>query len=138
MEKESLYLDTSVPSAYYDKKVTERQKATIKFWNEILPQYEVYISEITIEELENTKDEILRKNLRKLIKSFKILKVNKEIDELAKKYVEHKIFSERYIDDALHVAIASFYGTSFSVSWNFEHLVSILIIIFVLILAGIH
>ena len=125
MAKESLYLDTSVASAYYDKKVKERQKETIKFWDEILPQYEVYISEITIEELASTKEEILRENQRKLTKSFKILKVNKEINKLAMKYVEHKIFPERYIDDALHVAIASFYGISFLVSWNFEHLVKV-------------
>ena len=32
MKEESLYLDTSVPSAYYDRRAKERQYATIKFW----------------------------------------------------------------------------------------------------------
>jgi len=59
MKKESLYLDTSVPSAYYDKRAKERQEATIKFWKEVLPAYKVYISEVTVEELNNTKDETL-------------------------------------------------------------------------------
>jgi predicted nucleic acid-binding protein len=61
MKKESLYLDTSVLSAYYDKRAKERQDATIKFWKDVLPNYKVYISEITVEELENTKDESLKR-----------------------------------------------------------------------------
>jgi len=39
MEKETLYLDSSVPSAYYDVKDKERQEATIKFWKDMLPHY---------------------------------------------------------------------------------------------------
>lgn len=46
MKKETLYLDTSVPSAYYDERAKERQDATIKFWKEVLPNYQGYISEI--------------------------------------------------------------------------------------------
>jgi predicted nucleic acid-binding protein len=125
MKKESLYLDTSVPSAYYDKRAKERKDATIKFWKEVLPHYEVYVSEITVKELDDTKDENLRKRLRRLIKGFKILKSNKRIRDLAKVYIERGVFSERYVDDALHVAITTFYEISYLVSWNFEHLVKV-------------
>jgi len=125
MKKETLYLDTSVISAYYDKRTKDRQKATIRFWKEILPNYQVYISEITVEELGDTKDEILRKNLNKLIQHLKVLKINPRIRDLAKNYIERKVFSERYMDDALHIAIASYYEISYLVSWNFEHLVKV-------------
>ena len=94
--KASLYLDTSVPSAYYDERSKERQAATIKFWEEILPNYQVYISEITVAELNDTKDETLKKNLKKLVKGFKILKTNQRISELAGHYIERGIFPERY------------------------------------------
>jgi predicted nucleic acid-binding protein len=125
MKKESLYLDTSVPSAYYDKRAKERKDATIKFWKEALPHYQVYVSEITVKELDDTKDENLRKRLRRLIKGFKILKSNKKIRDLARVYIERGVFSERYVDDALHVAITTFYEISYLVSWNFEHLVKV-------------
>jgi predicted nucleic acid-binding protein len=49
--QESLYLDTSVPSAYFDHRTKERRGATIAFWENTLPQYRVFVSEITIEEL---------------------------------------------------------------------------------------
>lgn len=125
MKKETLYLDTSVISAYYDKRTKDRQEATVRFWKEILPNYQVYISEITIEELGDTKNEILRRNLNKLIQHLKVLKINPKIRDLAKTYIERNVFSERYMDDALHVAVASFYEISYLVSWNFEHLVKV-------------
>lgn len=125
MKKETLYLDTSVPSAYYDDRTKERQEATIEFWRKVLPLYQVYISGITVFELEATKNELLRRNFKKLVKGFKILKVNKKIKDLAKIYIEKGIFPEKYVDDALHVATASFYNASYLVSWNFEHLVKV-------------
>ena len=125
MRKESLYLDTSVPSAYYDKRAKERMEATIKFWKEVLPHYKTYVSESVVEELEDTKDERLKRKFRKLIKGFKILKEKKIIRDLARAYIEKEIFSEKYLDDALHVAMASYYEISYLVSWNYEHLVKV-------------
>ena len=125
MKKESLYLDTSVPSAYFDKRAKERKDATIKFWQEVLPNYRVYVSEITLRELDDTKNEYLRKKLRRIVKNFNILKSNKKISKLAKVYIERGIFPERYLDDALHVAVATYYEISYLVSWNFEHLVKV-------------
>jgi len=125
MRRETLYFDTSVPSAYYDERVKDRQDATIKFWKDALPNYKVYISEVTVKELEDTKDETLRRKFKGLIKSFKILKSNKKIRDLANAYIERGVFPEKYVDDALHVAVASFYDISYVVSWNFEHLVKV-------------
>ena len=75
--------------------------------------------------MEDTKDENLRRKFRHLIKGFKVLKTKKVISDLARAYIEKEIFSERYINDALHVAIASFYEMSYLGSWNFEHLVKV-------------
>jgi len=61
----------------------------------------------------------------KLVKSFKVLKINKKIQALAKIYIEKGIFPARYIDDARHVAIVSYYEIPYLVSWNFEHLVKV-------------
>jgi len=66
MRRETLYFDTSAPSAYYDKRAKERQDATIKFWKDALPNYKVYISEVTVKELGDTKDEKLRRKFRRV------------------------------------------------------------------------
>lgn len=54
-----------------------------------------------------------------------MLKTNKEIRDLARVYIEKGVFPEKYVDDALHVAITSFYEISYLISWNFEHLVKV-------------
>ena len=125
MKEETLYLDTSVPSDYYDDRAKERQGATIKFWKHTLKNYRPCLSEITVEELEATKDPRLRRNFRRLIKGIKILKVNQGVRDLARIYVERGIFPEKYVDDALHVAAASIYEVAYLASWNFEHLVKV-------------
>jgi len=125
MKKETLYFDTSVPSAYYDKRAKERQEQTIAFWKEIVPQYRIFISEVTTRELADTKDARLRTKFFKLVQPFKLLKTNSIIQDLAEAYVEHGIIPEKYIDDALHLAVASYNNIHFIVSWNFDHIVKV-------------
>ena len=125
MKKETLYFDTSVVSAYYDARVKERQAATINFWGNIAPNYKVFISEITVSELEDTKDETLKNRFKNLIKDISILKLDKKVRALANAYINHGVFPEKYIDDALHVAIASYHDIYYLISWNFEHLVKV-------------
>lgn len=121
--QESLYLDTSVPSAYYDNRAKERQEATVVFWRNVIPKYRVFVSEITIEELQSTKDSALRADFLKLVSPFKIFKMNHRTEELAMAYIEHGIMPEKYIYDAYHAAIATYHSISFLISWNFDHLV---------------
>jgi hypothetical protein len=78
-----------------------------------------------VRELEDTKDENLRRKFKELIKDAKVLKKKKAIRDLARAYIEKEIFAEKYIADALHVAIASYYEISYLVSWNYEHLVKV-------------
>lgn len=125
MKKETLYLDTSVISAYYDERAKERRAATITFWENVISHYKIFVSEITVEELEATKDETLKINFRKLIANMSLLRLNKKVRGLANAYIDRGIFPEKYIDDALHVAIATYHDISYVVSWNFEHLVKV-------------
>ncbi len=63
--------------------------------------------------------------MKKLVKGFKILKSNEKIRDLANAYIERSVLPEKCLDDALHVAVASFYDISYVVYWNFEHLVKV-------------
>jgi predicted nucleic acid-binding protein len=125
MKRETLYFDTSVLSAYYDERAKERRDATITFLENVSHNYKVYISEVTVKELEDTRNETLRKKFKGLIKSFKVLKINKGVRDLANAYIGKGVFPEKYLNDALHVAVASFYEISYVISWNFEHLVKV-------------
>lgn len=125
MKKETLYLDTSVISAYYDERDKERRAATIAFWENVIPNYKVFVSEITVSELEATKEETLKIKFRELVANMRLLRLNKKVRDLANAYINRGVFPEKYIDDALHVAIATYRDVSYVVSWNFEHLVKV-------------
>ena len=125
MKKEKIYLDTSVISAYFDGRLKQRQEDTRVFLKTIAPQYEVYVSEITVRELSETKNEALRNKFLRMIKGFKVLIVNQEMTSLAEKYIKDAVFPRKYFDDALHIAAASYYKMSCLVSWNFEHIVKV-------------
>ena len=56
--KIKLYLDTSVPNAYFDEKNPHRQEITRQFWLQ-LKEYQVFISNLVIREMKATGDEKL-------------------------------------------------------------------------------
>ena len=125
MKKEKIYLDTSVISAYFDGRLKQRQEDTGVFFKTTVLHYEIYVSEITIRELSETKNTTLREKFLRTIKGFKVLRINPQIRELAEKYIKDNVFPRKYLDDALHIAAASYYKMSCLVSWNFEHIVKV-------------
>ena len=121
--KNKVYLDTSVISALFDKRTPERLSMTSALWAK-LNDYEVFISELVLKELERANEAVKEKMLRS-IKDFKVLVVSEKEEILAGIYVEQGIFPEKYFDDALHVALASVNQIGILISWNFTHLVKL-------------
>lgn len=126
MDKEKLYLDTSVLSYLEQTDVPEKMNDTLKFW-EILKQdkYNIYVSTLTIIELndcpEPKKSRIL--NLLSDI-SYTELKESEVARKLAIEYINAGILRNKSLDDCLHMAIATVNGIDTIVSWNFKHMVN--------------
>jgi len=122
--KQKVYLDTSVPSRYYDDKRPEEQRITRLWWKNELPGFEAVISEVTSKELEATPDEEKQKKLLGLVKEIPVVDVTDEAEVLSKKYMEANVIPGEYEDDALHIAVATVNNVDVLVSWNFRHLVN--------------
>ena len=75
-------MDTSVPSAFFDERMPDRQRSTKFFW-EKLGSYEVYLSEVTVNEIKQTLNPDKREKLLDLVKYFKILSRTSEGNDLA-------------------------------------------------------
>jgi hypothetical protein len=125
MIKPKLYLDTTVPSAYFDDRAPDRQKLTRDFWHERLLSFIPIISTIVQLEIYGTPDAEKRLNMENLVKGFCLLKPDNESDMLAQEYILRGVFSDKYVSDANHVAIAVVNEINFLVSWNFRHLVKV-------------
>ena len=122
---DQVYLDTTVPSAYYDDRAPDRQRLTQEFWQGRFLEMDAVISTITLLEIRNTPNENRRQKMENLMQNLTVLSFSNEADNLAQEYVRRGIFPEKFISDANHVAIAVVHGIGYLASWNFRHLVRI-------------
>lgn len=125
MKKAKVYLDTTVPSAYYDERASDRKRHTRVFWDERLPDFKPMISDVVLAEIRDTPDEGKRRKMEELVQEFEVLIFNGEADELAGEYVRRGAFPEKYLSDANHIAIAVVNRVEYFVSWNFKHIVRV-------------
>ena len=123
--KPKLYLDTSVLSALVDARTPERQALTRQFWIERLPEFSGFISTVVLAEIADTPQQTQRQEMEKLAVGLAVLELSETAEELAQAYVREGVFSPRYLDDALHVALASVSRIPYLASWNFAHLVKV-------------
>jgi hypothetical protein len=116
-----LYLDTTIPSAYYNERQRERQMITQRAWHEKLPNYHLVISNITLKELGATPNRKKRKKLIALVYRLDTRVVTPTCKALAKEYLRAMNIPE---EDALHIAIATVFVCEILLSWNFKHMVN--------------
>jgi predicted nucleic acid-binding protein len=121
--KINIYLDTTIISALFDKRTPERMFQTQQFWEHI-NEYNVFISELVIDEINGASQYLQDKMLEK-VSNFSLLSVNNDVQYLANEYIKGAIFPEKYSADALHVALASTNQIGILLSWNFTHLVKV-------------
>jgi len=122
--KIKVYLDTSVISALFDEKNPQRQFLTQLFFKSV-ESLDVYISEVVLAEIDDTRDTRLREKLKKTAISFKVLPINQESSILADEYVRQGAMPSDYPEDALHISIATVNSLNYLLSWNFEHIVKV-------------
>ncbi len=105
----------------------EKRDITLEFFKLIKQGiYEIYISEIVVNEIQRASVNKRRK-LMGLIKKHgpDNLETNTEIHRLAAAYMEAKIVPAKKVEDALHVAVATVHGMDAVISWNFDHLANL-------------
>ena len=90
-----------------------------------MPNFQPVISDVVLLEVDGNPNAKQRDSIQGLIEDFEILNLDNESRNLAKSYIERGIFSEKYLSDANHVAIAVVNNISYLVSWNFRHLVKV-------------
>ncbi|MGA1874213.1 MAG: type II toxin-antitoxin system VapC family toxin [bacterium] len=122
----SLYTETSVISYLTarpsrDLIVAAHQQITYDWWEKILPKYEAFISPIVLEEI--SKGDLQAAQLRLERKAaFPVLEVLPEIHDLADRYFSEIKIPEKARADTYHLALATWHGIDFLVTWNCIHI----------------
>lgn len=123
-KKIRVYLDTSVISALFDDRNPERKSLTETFFDQIENvNFDPYISEITVVEIDRTPDIELQSKMKRATSQFSVLSLTDEVEWLANEYIRYGAIPESYSEDAYHIDIAVISEIDFLLSWNFKHIV---------------
>jgi predicted nucleic acid-binding protein len=127
LRKPKIYLDTSVISHYFADDTPEKMAVTRIFFDEVLikNKYEVCLSSLVLEELEDTPDPDLRRRLLELAYKLQaeVFTINPDVNRIAKLFIDERYIPPKYKEDSQHLGFALFYNVDYIVSWNFKHFV---------------
>jgi predicted nucleic acid-binding protein len=127
MKKLKIYLDTSVISYLQAEDVPEKMSITNDLWIQIQKgRYKACISEMVLQEISNCYEHKRQYLLEKIADiDFDFYQISNEAKEMAQKYIKAGAFTEKHLEDAIHVACASVNTCNAVVSWNFKHIVKL-------------
>jgi len=128
MAKQSVYIETSVVSYLTAKPsrdivVAAHQQVTVEWWENSLPHFDPFVSPVVIEEVSRGDEEAARRRLEKIAR-FPVLAVTADVRELGDLYFRKTPIPEKARGDAYHLAVATYHGMDFVVSWNFGHILN--------------
>jgi predicted nucleic acid-binding protein len=123
--KKVVYIETTIPSFYQEVRtepeMIARRNWTREWWNNQREHYQLVTSIAVIEELERGEYPFKEKILN-LVADIPLLSINTEIHDIVETYIKRKLMPADILGDALHLAIASFHGCDFLLTWNCKHL----------------
>lgn len=124
--KQKIYLETSVISYLAAKPsrdliVAANQQITEVWWDNYKDDYEIFVSQIVIEEASGGDPDASQRRLR-VIEHTPLLGMTEDILKLGKQFIEAGILPQNAARDALHIAIATIHGIDYLLTWNCTHI----------------
>lgn len=124
--KDKVYIETSIISYLTgrlnrDLIVAAQQQVTQEWWENRQPYFDLYVSQLVIQEAEKGDKEAAAKRLTAL-EEIPLLEIKIEALELAEKFVRSKSLPKKASDDALHISISAISGVDYLLTWNCKHI----------------
>jgi predicted nucleic acid-binding protein len=119
----NIYTDTSVIGGCFD---VEFRESTIALFDEFIRGSRMLIfSDLVLSELSRAPEHVEAK-LWEVPAQFRLrLTTTEEAFQLADTYIREGALSEKFKDDALHIALATIHKADVLASWNFKHIVNL-------------
>ena len=123
--KPRVYVETSIPSFYFEKRsepeMSARRLWTREWWATASDRYDLVTSVAVLNELKRG-DFAARADSMRLLDGLQLLATDPPVVEIAEAYVAQHVMPKDPLGDALHLALASFHKCDFLVTWNCAHL----------------
>lgn len=115
-----IYADTSVFGGVYDE---EFDSASIAFFDQVRDGRRSLVTSDIVRREVTAAPEPVRLLFDEMLAYAEVAPVSAEALELRQAYLHAGILTPKWLDDALHVALATVSGCDVIVSWNFKHIV---------------
>jgi len=123
---QKLYIETSIASYLTSKPsrdiiISAHQQITNNWWENHNKEFDLFTSQLVIDEAKAGDPEIANKRIEKL-KNIVFLEITDEIIILSEALMENKCLPPKAVEDALHIAIASIHNMNYLLTWNCKHI----------------
>lgn len=123
---ESVYIESSVISYLVarpsrDIVIAARHAITETWWREQKAEFELFISNLVVQEIGKGDVEAAEKRLG-TVRNLSLLATSSEAQVLAKELLVRGALPANSEEDALHIGIAAAAGIDFLLTWNFKHI----------------
>lgn len=122
----AVYIESSVISYLTarpsrDVVTSARQAITLEWWDTYKDRFEIFISELVIEEIGSGDMAAAQKRLL-TVEGVPVLETTEQAAQLAKLLIAENAVPESCPEDAMHISIAAAHGIDFLLTWNFKHI----------------
>ncbi len=126
MEKPGIYVETSIVSYLVarpsrDLIVAAHQQITVEWWRNQRQEYDLFISQIVIDEARAGDREMAAKRMA-AIENLSLLEINESVTHLADALLKSRAIPENAAADALHISAACVGGVDYVLTWNCKHI----------------
>jgi len=124
--KEKVYIETSIVSFLTARPsknilVAAWQNLTTDWWEKRKHLFDIYTSELVLEEARKGDAKAAKKRLESLV-GIPLLAVTDSAIELSKTLLAEKAIPAKATDDALHIALSSVHNINYLLTWNCRHI----------------
>ncbi len=122
----ALFIETTIPSYYVsrpsrDVLLLARQELTRQWWNTQRQQFDLFTSQLVIDEAAQGESGKARERVE-LLTELALLDLNEEVSLLASKLINTGILPKIAGRDAFHLAAAGVHKMDFLLTWNCKHI----------------
>lgn len=123
---ESVFIETTIPSylvADRSRDIVQmaRQELTNEWWSLHRHKYELFSSQVVLDEVARGDPEMAKQRLA-LLGELPLLDIDDRVTELAKQLMAESILPEKAADDALHIACSGVHRMDYLLTWNCKHI----------------
>ncbi len=126
MGNKTVYLETSIISYLTarpsrDLLAAALQKVTINWWDVQRGRFDIYTSDLVIEEARRGDASAVTWRL-KALPGIPVLEITGEVVELAEALLNSGVLPRKAIGDSLHIALSAVHGLDYLLTWNCRHI----------------